>query len=182
MDPYLAAILLFAGNFAPRNFLLCAGQVMSIQQNTALFSLLGTTYGGNGTNTFALPDLRGRAAIQQGQGPGLTNYALGETTGYESSSLLPNQMAIHNHLINAVTAVGTTGSPAGAFLAEGPSSGTGPRQKITSYYISGSPNVTMNPQAIGLSTAGGNNPIPVIQPYLAITYIIAAAGIFPARN
>src|SRR5579872_6318106 len=105
-QPYLGAIFLFAGNFAPRGYLLCQGQILSISQNAALFSILGTTYGGNGTTTFALPDLRGRAPIGEGNGPGLNPVSLGQASGSNSVSILSNNMPIHNHLIGVSTAGG----------------------------------------------------------------------------
>jgi len=181
MDPYLAVILLFGGNFPPKGFATCDGQLMAISQNTALFSLLGTNFGGNGTSTFGLPDLRGRLAIQQGQGPGLSNYILGETTGNATNTLLSNQIPLHTHLINASSAVGTTSSPAGAILAEGPKQGVGPGAITEKFYNGSAPNVTMNANAIAVNS-GGNNPYSITQPYLVVTHIIALQGIFPARN
>src|ERR1700754_404975 len=113
MEGYIAEIRLFAGNFAPRNWAYCAGQIISIAQNTALFSLLGTTYGGNGQTTFALPDLRGRAAVGTGQGGGLTNRVLGEIGGSESVTLLVSNLAPHNHMVatNNTPASGVQNSP-----------------------------------------------------------------------
>src|SRR6478672_10112699 len=96
-EPFLAEIIMFAGNFAPRGWAFCQGQILSIAQNTALFSLLGTTYGGNGQTTFALPDLRGRVPVGTGQGPGLSNYDLGQVSGSESVTLTVSQMPAHNH-------------------------------------------------------------------------------------
>ena len=116
MDPLLASIILFAGNFAPRGFYLCQGQILSIAQNTALFSLLGTTYGGDGRTTFALPDLRGRVPVGQGQGPGLSNYDLGEVSGTESTTLLVTNLPQHNHPLIATSEAGSTSDPTGAFL------------------------------------------------------------------
>ena len=102
-EPYIAGIVLFAGNFAPRGWAFCNGQILSIAQNTALFSLLGTTYGGNGQTTFALPDLRGRVPIQPGQGPGLPLYDLGEAGGAPTTTLVANNLPAHSHSLNAVT-------------------------------------------------------------------------------
>src|SRR6187551_745598 len=101
MDGYIAQILFFAGNFAPRNWAFCAGQLLSIASNTALFSLIGTTYGGNGTTTFALPDFRGRTAVGTGQGPGLANITLGEVAGAATTTLLVTQIPAHTHALNA---------------------------------------------------------------------------------
>lgn len=185
MDPYLGCVIIFGGNFAIRGFANCSGQLMAISQNTALFSLLGTFYGGNGTSTFALPDLRGRAVIQQGQGPGLSEYVVGEVIGQETVTLLNSNMPIHNHQLkafNGSTAATAASSPANALLAEGPKSG-GLGGKAPNYYLNGGvPNVTMNPQAIGVNVGGGPVPFSVMQPYLAITHLIALNGIFPARN
>src|SRR4051794_10683767 len=99
-EPFIGEVIMFAGNFAPRGWALCQGQLLSIAQNTALFSILGTTYGGNGQTTFALPDLRGRVPLGQGQGPGLSSYVLGEVAGNENVTLISTQMPQHNHLLN----------------------------------------------------------------------------------
>jgi len=186
MTPYLGCVILFGGNFAMRGFQTCSGQILSIAQNTAVFSLLGTFYGGNGTSTFALPDLRGRTAIQQGQGPGLSLYDIGESIGSPTTTLLSSNIPLHNHLVNAFngsTEASSVNSPAGAFFGEGLKSGSGPGGKSPDYYISGAaPNTTLNPQAIGTNVGGGSNPVSVMQPYLAVTHLIAMQGIFPARN
>src|SRR5512140_216933 len=112
--PFIGEIVMFAGNFAPRSWALCNGQLLPIAQNTALFSILGTTYGGDGRTTFALPDLRGRVPVHPGQGPGLSNYVLGEMAGTENTTLLINNMPAHNHTLNAVSDAGDTAAPAGA--------------------------------------------------------------------
>ena len=117
-EPFLGQIMLVGFNFAPVGWALCNGQILSITQNTALFSLLGTTYGGNGTTTFALPDLRGRAAVGFGQGPGLSNYDLGQSTGTETVTLTVGQMPAHNHMVAANAANGNVSSPSGADLAQ----------------------------------------------------------------
>src|SRR6476660_7370238 len=116
-EPFLAEVILFAGNFAPRGYAFCQGQILSIAQNTALFSLLGTTFGGNGQTTFALPDLRGRVPMGQGQGPGLTDRVLGELSGQETVTLISNEIPAHNHALNAVSEAGDASAPAGAYLA-----------------------------------------------------------------
>src|SRR5580698_4850181 len=139
-DQYLAMILQFGGNFAPVQFALCAGQILPISSNTALFSLLGTYYGGNGTSNFGLPDLRGRTVIGSGQGPGLSDYFIGEQTGVENETILYSNMPIHSHTVNAVAGGATQASPATAFLAEGPKSGTGPTAKVSHFYLNASPN------------------------------------------
>lgn len=172
MDPLLASIIIFAGNFAPRGFLLCQGQLLAINQNTALFSLLGTTYGGDGRTTFGIPDLRGRVPIGQGQGPGLSNYDLGEVSGTENTTLLVTNLPAHNHPLIATTEPGTTSVPTGAFLGN-----TGALD--TEYNTSGT-QVQMNAAAIGLT--GGSIPFNIMQPFLTINYIIAIQGVFPSRN
>lgn len=175
--PILGSITLFAGNFAPRGWALCNGQILSIAQNSALFSLLGTTYGGNGTSTFALPDLRGRAPIHWGQGPGLTNRVIGEASGSENVTLLSTQMPQHTHLVAASTATATQPAPTGNLLAVSTDAGVG---GTPSNFIEPTANTTMAPNMI--QPAGGNQPHNNMQPYLAITYIIALEGIFPSRN
>src|SRR5215467_354877 len=111
--PFLGGIFMFAGNFAPRGYALCQGQILSIAQNTALFSILGTTYGGNGQTTFALPDLRGRRPVHQGQGPGLSAYTLGEMSGVENRTLLVSNIPAHNHLVNCSNTTATQANPGG---------------------------------------------------------------------
>jgi microcystin-dependent protein len=172
LEPFIAGIVIFAGNFAPRGWAFCNGQILSIAQNTALFSLIGTIYGGNGTTTFALPDLRGRIPIQPGQGPGLSNYTLGQMSGTETRTLLTTNMPAHSHTLNAVSEAGDASSPAGAFLAN-----TGTLDK--EYKATGT-NVAMNTLAIG--PTGGSQPFSIVQPYLCVNYIIALVGVFPSRN
>ena len=172
-DPFLGEIRMFGGNFAPTGWALCNGQLLSIAQNTALFSLLGTIYGGDGVTTFALPDLRGRVPLNQGQGPGLSAYTPGEQTGAESVTLLVNQMPIHNHAVNADGQASGKNSPAGNF--PGTVAGT-----ATEKMYSGASNTTMNQTMIG--NAGGSQPLRIIQPVLCVTFIIALNGIYPSRN
>jgi microcystin-dependent protein len=171
-NPFVGEIDLVAFNFAPQGWAICQGQIVPINQNTALFSLLGTTYGGNGTTNFALPDLRGRRIISAGQGPGLNNYNLGDTGGEETVTLTVAQMPSHTHQVNANTAVGTALGPGGNVWAS---------QTSTSLY-SNSPTATANlaPQAIGVS--GGSQSHENMPPYLVLNYIIAMEGIFPSRN
>lgn len=183
MDQYLAFILLFGGNFNPRGFALCAGQLMPISQNTALFSLLGTFYGGNGTSTFALPDLRGRTPVGQGQGSGgVSFYDVGEQTGSETVSLLQNNLPTHNHRVNAVTAAGDQSTPSNFILAEGPKSGSGPTAKSSNFYNTSAPNTTLNIQSLSVNPGGASIPVSIMQPYLCVTALIATSGIFPVRN
>src|SRR5205809_449207 len=151
MDPLLGEIRMFGGNFAPRGWALCNGQLLSIAQNTALFSILGVTYGGNGQTTFGLPNLQGRVAMHWGQGPGLSPHTLGETAGAETVTLLSTQMPMHTHTLSASTAAGGTDDPTGGVLAK-PSDSDG--NAVSAY---GTPiNTVMNPGAVGVS--GGNQP------------------------
>jgi microcystin-dependent protein len=174
-NPYLGEIRMFAGNFAPYGWALCNGQTLSISQNTALFSLLGTTYGGNCVSTFNLPDLRGRVAIHPGQGPGLSSYVEGQQAGVENVTLLINQIPSHNHTVNAVASGGNQASPAGGSLAI-ESTGT------SLDYANSSTNPTSPMNAAMLSQTGGNQPHSNIQPYLCVNFIIALQGIYPSRN
>jgi microcystin-dependent protein len=173
-DPWLGEIALVAFNFAPVGWAMCNGQILEISQNTALFSLLGTTYGGDGVRTFALPNLQSRVPLHFGQGTGLSPYQLGETVGVESVTLQTPQMPAHTHSYTpqATTAGGGAGSPAGALWA---SSATG-----DTIYQKGASNTTMAPQTIGQT--GGTQPHENRQPALALNYIIALVGIFSSRN
>lgn len=177
-NPFLGTISLFAGNFAPRGWALCNGQLMAISQNSALFSILGTTYGGDGVTTFALPNLEGRAPIHWGQGPGLTTRTIGESAGEENVTLISTQMPTHSHAVIASATVGDQSSPAMNILAVAtdPDSGGNP----LNYIAPASGNTTMAQNMI--APAGGNQPHDNMQPYLAVTFIIALSGIFPARN
>lgn len=163
-------------NFPPRGYATCQGQILSIAQNTALFSLLGTTYGGNGQTTFALPDLRGRLPMGQGQGPGLSPRTLGEVSGTETVTLLVTQMPAHNHgfTLNAVSEAGDTSVPTGAYLAN-----TGALDK--EYKASGTV-VAMNSGAGAVGASGGSQPHSNMPPYLVLNFYIALEGIFPSRN
>ena len=176
-SPFLGTISLFGGNFAPRGWALCNGQLLAISTNTALFSILGTTYGGDGRTTFALPDLRSRAPIHWGQGLGLSNYVIGEVTGTENVTLLQTQIPAHSHTVKAVSSLGDQNAPTNFYLATGNDTASG---DIISGYSDAAPDTTLNPNSISLT--GGNQPHSNIQPVLAVTYIIALQGIFPARN
>jgi microcystin-dependent protein len=180
MDPLLAMIFAFGSNFAPQGYLFCSGQLLAISSNTAVFSLLGTTYGGNGQTNFALPDLRGRAPIGQGQGPGLSNYVLGQAGGVESVSISISNLPAHTHQLNANTLPGSAVPGTTTYLAAGPPTGSGPNANVLNIYTANAPNTTLSPGSI--STVGGNQPVSLLQPYLAISYIIAMNGIFPTRN
>lgn len=177
--PYLGEIRMFGGNFAPKNNAYCAGQLLSIAQNTALFSLLGTFYGGNGVQTFALPDLRGRVPIGQGNGPGLTPRVIGEQSGSENVTLLSTTTPMHNHVVNATTDIGNLTGPSDKAIPAEPTDGTNPG---TLYVVP--PNTitpaAMAPQAVTFT--GGSQPHQNMMPTLAISIIISLVGIFPSRN
>lgn len=172
MEPLIAEIIMFAGNFAPRGWAFCQGQILPIAQNTALFSLLGTTFGGNGQTTYALPDLRGRVPVGTGQGPGLPTINLGEMSGTPTHTLIVTEMPAHSHAVNATTTPGDQSVPTSNFLAN---SGATDRE-----YQAGPANTIMNPQMIGIT--GGSQPFSIMQPYLGMNYIIALQGIYPSRN
>ncbi len=175
MDPFLGSLLLVPYNFAPQGWALCNGQLLPISQNTALFSLLGTTYGGDGVTTFALPDLRGRVPISSGQGPGMQNYALGQSGGAETTTLSATQMPAHSHAVNTVSGAGSTSNPANQYLADSPG-GT-----VTSgLYSSSTPNSKLNAAAIGM--AGSGQPFDNRSPYLTLNWIIALQGVYPSRS
>jgi microcystin-dependent protein len=176
-QPFLGAIFIFAGNFAPRGYMLCQGQILSIAQNTALFSILGTTYGGNGTSTFALPDLRGRAPIGEGAGPGLNPVVLGEASGNQNVTILSSNMPSHNHLVAVSNASGGQQFPGNNFIAGVVDS---QQNNGTSFNAAATPGATLAPSAV--SMAGNSVPLSVQNPYLGINYIIAVNGIFPSRN
>jgi microcystin-dependent protein len=171
IDPYLGEIMLFAGSYAPRGWAPCNGQLLPINQNQGLFSLLGTYYGGNGQTTFALPDLRGRAPIHVGQGPGLTDRTLGEQGGEETHLLTVEEMPAHTHLASAYSGNGTSASPAGLLPARDPSG--------TPHYGAGA-DVTLSPGAIGVT--GGNQAHNNMQPFLALTFCICVQGVFPQQS
>jgi len=173
-DPFLAEIRIFAGNYAPQGWALCNGQLMPISQNTALFSLLGVTYGGDGRVTFGLPNLTGSSPMQQGQGPGLSQRYLGEVGGSPAVTLLNSEMPAHTHTPMAVGANGNSGSPVGNTWAQA-QYGKGAAQ----WYSTAAPNVQMNP--LSSAVTGGSQPHNNMPPYLTVSFIIALQGIFPQR-
>lgn len=170
-DPFIAEIRIWAGNFAPRGWAFCNGQLLPIAQNTALFSLVGTTYGGDGRSTFALPDLQGRAPLHPGRGPGLTDHRLGEQGGVESVTLSEAQIAAHNHGLTAQSRPGDLADPTGRVLAR---AGGG------NVYHAADSNVPMAGQA--LADSGGGQAHNNMQPFLALSFIIALQGIYPPRS
>lgn len=176
--PFLGEIKIVSFNFPPKGWALCAGQQLSIAQNQALFSLLGTTYGGNGTTTFALPDLRGRAPVHWGQGAGLPQVTLGQTGGQENHLLTSQEMPQHTHSFSASTATATRKLVAGGIFADDVDS-----QPVDYFAAFNAPNssyVSLNP--LSMTSAGGSQPHNNMQPYLVLTICIALAGIFPSRN
>jgi microcystin-dependent protein len=178
MEPYLGEIKMFGGNFAPSGWALCNGQLLAISQYAALFSILGTTYGGNGVQTFGLPNLQGRTPIHWGTGLGLSQRVLGESSGTENVTLLTSNMPAHNHLINASTTVATQALPTNFILAQSVDSAAGGTP--FNFIESASANTTLAPTSV--SMAGSSLPHNNMQPYLAVSFIIALVGVFPSRN
>ncbi|WP_018621184.1 phage tail protein [Spirosoma luteum] len=172
MDPFVAEIRMFPFNFAPKGWAWCDGQLLPISQNTALFSLLGTTYGGDGKSTFALPDLQGRAPMHPGQGPGLSLHDLGETGGSETVTLLESEIPAHSHALQATVSLADSNLATGNNLARS-SNGK-------AYNTQASGFVSMNPQS--LAPAGGNQPHNNLMPYLTVYFNIALQGVFPPRG
>ena len=186
-NPFLGEIIMFGGNFAPRGWATCDGQLLSIASNTALFSILGTTYGGNGVSTFALPDLRGRVPIHVGQGPGLSSYVLGEESGTENVTLNTTNIPSHHHTLSEANAKIAIGARTDAPNASVPNGGFLGASNI---YVSGqtTANASLKVGVVefgaGAATdlTGGSIPFSIIQPFLCVTFIIALQGIFPTRN
>lgn len=204
MEPYMGQIMQVGFSFAPRGWSTCSGQIMSIAQNSALFSLLGTTFGGNGQSTFGLPDARGRVFVGQGQGPGLPPYSLGEIAGTPSTTLLIPNMPAHNHaavftptgaVTGAMQAMSGVGYPQevaapteGAFLGTVAENDTLPRLYVpagttgTAVNLAGMTITSTLGGSVTVGINGGSQPFSIMQPYLAITTVIAVEGIFPSRN
>jgi microcystin-dependent protein len=178
-EPFLAEIRIFPFNFAPTGWAMCNGQIIPLVQNTSLFALLGTYYGGNGKSTFALPNLQGNAPMHPGQGPGLSLRDLGEMSGTEFVTLLQAEMPAHTHFMQATTAEATVADPNGALLAQGAWSAQG-NGGVIAQYSTGTPQVQMAPTS--LSVAGGGLPHNNMQPYLTLNFCIALQGIFPPRQ
>ncbi len=182
-SPYVGEIGIAGFNFAPRGWALCNGQILSIAQNTALFSLLGTQYGGNGTSTFALPNLQGCVAIHRGQGPGLSDYTIGQTGGSQTVTLQVADMPVHTHsgqsgqtpsLAQPATNQAGTGNSPDDMV---PAATSASRLKYAS-----TGNASMGPNTPTLQPAGGSQPVNIMQPGLVLAYCIALQGVFPARN
>jgi microcystin-dependent protein len=170
MDPFVAEIRIFPFNFAPKGWAFCNGQIMSISQNTALFSLLGTTYGGDGKSTFALPNLQANAPMHPGQGPGLSLHDLGETGGSETVTLLQSEMPLHPHSLVASLSDGLFTQPPNQLFSQGVG---------VNIWGTNAPNITLADTA--LAPAGGDQPHNNMQPYLTLNFCIALQGVFPPR-
>ena len=183
MDTFMACILLWPCNFAPNGWAFCAGQILSITQNSALFALLGITFGGNGTSNFALPDMRSRIPVGVGQSTGLPEYVLGEVGGTGSVSLDLTNLPSHAHsfTISASNAQATVSIP-----ASGTNTLAAPYDSVNFSSIAGynniAPDTALNVGSPNTGSAGGNVPVSVMQPYLGLNYIIALTGIFPSRG
>jgi microcystin-dependent protein len=187
-QPFVGQIQIYAFSFPPRNWAFCQGQLLPISQNTALFSLLGTTFGGNGQTTFALPNLESRVPIGVGQGPGLSQYDTGEETGAERVTLLATEMPTHTHPIDLSSYTGTlqgSNSPGNQRDAQGHVPAV---ESVTAIYSNATPVATMAATAlqlsgaVGVASTGGGGPHENRQPFLVLNYCIALAGVFPARN
>ena len=180
-DPFVGEIRMFGGNFAPLGWALCDGQLLSISSNAALFSIIGTFYGGNGTSTFQLPNLQGIVPMHQGQGPGLTPRVIGETGGEPAVTLNTNELAAHNHPMHARAVDGQTGTPGTTTALAKPTPATNPAYQTSL----GSPIQQLNAASVssaGGTQGGGAAPHNNMQPYLVVNFIIARRGVFPTRN
>lgn len=172
-NPFVGEIRMFGGNFAPAGWAFCQGQLMSIAENDVLFTLIGTTYGGDGQSTFGIPDLQGRLPMHQGQGPGLSNRQIGEKAGTESVTLNTNQIPAHGHTPAAFNGAGDQVTPVNNFWS---STSTGDQ----TYDLAVTPSGTMNPNLIGLT--GGSQPHDNMPPFLCVSFIISLFGVFPSQN
>ena len=196
-EGFIGEVKMFAGNFAPRGWAFCDGQLLSISQNTALFSILGTTYGGDGRTTFALPDLRGRTAIGPRSGPGLPHYRLGQKGGTTTTQLTINNLPSHSHFISAANAHAVVAVPALADAADTAIAGTNTVHatgestdgaEVKNYNASDDADTTLKPfnapigGTITAGQTGNSQPANNLQPYNAINYIIALQGVFPSRS
>jgi len=178
MDNYIGEIRIFAGNYAPEDWAICDGSLLQISENDTLFTLLGTTYGGDGQVTFGLPDLRGRIPVHQGTGTGLTPVRLGQAGGLEKTALIADNLPAHSHVLNAVNVPATTGAPVNMMMAT----------TTRNVYV---PNTSVPPvappapvalNAASISSSGSVAPVSLVQPYAAINFIIATNGYFPSQS
>ena len=180
MDPFVAEIRIFPFNFPPKGWAFCDGQILPISQNTALFSLLGTTYGGDGRSTFALPNLQGSAPMFYGQSLGGSLHDIGETGGVEQVTLISSEIPQHAHTVNATTSKGNTDQPTGNLLGEGQWSNQAGTGNVNYYTAATTPIVSMNPFATGF--AGSSFPHNNMMPYLTLNFCIALQGVYPPRT
>ena len=177
METFLGSILMVGFNFAPTGWALCNGQLLSISQYSALFSLLGTYFGGDGITTFALPNLQSRVPLHQGQGAGLSPYVIGQLGGAENASLTIANLPQHSHPANCSNTPGPASDPTGQFWAEANGGG---RTPVATPGYAASATSQMAAAAIGIT--GGNQPLAILQPYLCVNFIIALQGIYPSRS
>lgn len=184
MDEYIGIIKIFGGNFAPRGWMMCNGQLLSIAQNSALFSLLGTTYGGDGVTTFALPNLQSRLPIGMGQGPGLSQYSQGEITGTENTTLTTGNIPAHTHTAVLKVNSGNSSQTAATANASISTPGTLSGRTFTATYgfNTTAPDIAMNSGSVTNMPTGSNLPFRNIPPVIAMNYIICVQGIYPSRN
>ena len=184
MEPFLAQIMMFGGNFAIRGWSLCDGQLLPISSNTALFSLLGTTFGGDGRTTFALPDLRGRVAIHPGNGPGVSLYRWGEKGGQETVTLNQTQIPSHSHsaTLKVNSAPATFSTPTADSSIAAPGASDGRTTNPTFGFDNAAPNVNLNSGSIVGGDTGGNQSHNNLQPFLGIYHLICLTGVYPSRN
>lgn len=189
LEPFIGEMMLFAGNFCPRNYAKADGQLLAISANSALFSILGTMYGGDGRTTFGLPDLRGRVAINEGQGPGLSRHAMGQRGGNEMTTLTTPNIPSHNHGVSVTTTVistvkaagsGATNAPAGQFIAGGGDQNFGSRPPLDDLNAGSVSNAATS--SVSQNNVGSGQPFSNVPPYLTMTYCIAVQGIFPSRS
>lgn len=183
MDEYLGIIKIFAGNFAPKGWVMCNGQLLSIAQNSALFAILGTTYGGDGVNTFAVPNLQSRIPLGMGAGPGLSRYVQGQVAGTETTTLLTSNMPAHTHAAQVAVSNlnATVATPTATCVPAAAGTGSGRSFVPTNAYIESDPNVTLT-KGVTIGSAGGNLPFSNLQPYIAMNYIMCTQGLFPTRE
>ena len=179
-NPFVAEIRIFGFNFPPTGWAFCNGQILPISQNTALFSLLGTTYGGDGKSTFGLPNLQGRSAMFWGQGPGLSLYDEGETGGSTSVTLLTSEIPSHNHSLNANVSSATSAVPTNNVYMKGHYDDGQGHTGAVDLYTTIAPTTALNAQALTLT--GGNQPHNNMQPYLTLNFCIALQGVYPPRT
>jgi len=178
MTPILGMIYIFGGNFAVSGYAMCQGQLLAINSNTALFSILGTMYGGNGTNTFGLPDLQGRVPLGMGNG-----FTEGQQGGAQTVTLLASNMPAHTHTLSVNSVAGTNSSPlptGTTYLAAGPLTGSGPNASSLKTYTTANPDTNLGP--LSVQASGGGQPFSTMTPYVCVNYLIALQGVFPSRN